>query len=306
MINNLGFSDNWKKNINKIFNKNSNSKNHQISFNSINSGKNLALTECLFDDLLPYSLASSPISSIHSEDNVWIACSMYSRLSQTTDNLVVLDNEFPLGIIGGREILKGVLKNPTPYFFHDVLSAEIMNRKFYIDTRFAKLQKLLEQMKKMKRTFAIIQNSKTSFSAISIREILEIGALCNTNIKICDLPERKIKVFKRDDSIEYLLRSLSDEETDLLMLDNESLFIDHTTIIEKITGDLNFLKDVENFLELNASVFKLANPKLIPDKLTLSEVCKMMLYMKHPYVMTTEQVFTPRDILQALSLDLLN
>jgi len=161
-------------------------------------------------------------------------------------------------------------------------------------------------MKKMKRTFAIIQNSKTSFSAISIREILEIGALCNTNIKVCDLPERKIKVFKRDDPIEYLLSSLLDEETDLLMLENESLFIDHTTIIEKITGDLNFLKDVENFLELNASVFKLANPKLIPDKLTLSEVCKMMLYMKHPYVMTTEQVFTPRDILQALSLDLLN
>ena len=196
MINNQGFSEGWKKNINKIFKKNSNSINHQVSFNAINSGKNLALTECLFDDLLPYSLASSPISTINSDDNIWIASSMYSRLSQTTENLVVLDNEFPLGIVGGREILKGVLKNPTPYFFHDVLSGEIMNRKFYVDTRFAKLQKLLEQMQKMKRTFAIIQNSKNSFSAISMREILEIGALCNTNIKVNDLPERKIKVFR--------------------------------------------------------------------------------------------------------------
>ena len=100
--------------------------------------------------------------------------------------------------------------------------------------------------------------------------------------------KEKSRFSERDDPIEDLLKSLLQDETDLLMLENESLFIDQTTIIEKITGDLNFLKDIDNFLELNASIFKLTNPKLIPDKLSLSEVCKMMLYMKHPYVMTSE------------------
>ena len=137
-----------------------------------------------------------------------------------------------------------------------------------------------------------------------MREILEIGALGKTSIRISDLPERKIKVFKRDDSVEFLLKSLIDEETDLLMLENESLVIDHTAIIEKITGDLSFLQNIENFLDLNASVFKFESPKLIPEKLTLSEICKMMLYMKHPYVMTSEQIWTPRDIFKALSLEL--
>ena len=301
MSNNQGFSNIWKKNLNKIFSKNSNSKNDQISFQSVNSGRSLALTECLFDDILPYSLASSPISTLNTNDNAWIASSMYTRLHRTTENLVVLDEEFPVGIIGGREILKGILKNPTPYFFHDTLSSEIMNRNFYIDTRFAKLHKLLEQMQKMKRPFAIIQNSKQSFSGISIREILEIGALCKTNITISDLEDRKTKFFSRDDNVEFLVKSLIDEETDLLILENESKFIDHATIIEKISGDMNFLQDVGNILDLNASVFKLGSPKLIPEKLTISEVCKMMLYMKHPYVMTSDQIWTPRDVLQVLS-----
>jgi len=302
MSNYQGFSDIWKKNLNKILNKNSYSGNNQISFQSINSGKNLELTECLFDDLLPYSLASSPISSVNTTDNMWIISSMYSRLSRTTDNLVVLDDEFPLGIIGGREILKGILKNPTPYFFHDVLSSEIMNRKFYLDTRFAKFHKLLEQMQKIKRNFAIIQNSKQSFSAISIREIIEIGALCQSNIRVSDFAERKMQSIKRDDTVEFLLKSLLHEETDLLMLENELLFIDQNIVIEKIVGDLNYLQDVDNFLELSTSVFKFESPKLIPEKLTISEVCKLMLYMKHPYVMTSDRIWTPRDVVDIMSL----
>jgi hypothetical protein len=35
----------------------------------------LGLQECLFDDLLPKTLVSSPISSIENTDNIWIACS---------------------------------------------------------------------------------------------------------------------------------------------------------------------------------------------------------------------------------------
>ena len=97
---------------------------------------------------------------------------MLSRVSDTTNNLVILEKEFPLGILGGKEILKGLLKNPTPYYFHDILVEEIMNRGFYLDTRDAKLNKILEQMNKTKSEFTILQNSKHSFSSISIREIL--------------------------------------------------------------------------------------------------------------------------------------
>ena len=304
MINNQKITSAWKKNLNKILNKSSDTKDNQLLFQSINTGKNLELQECLFDDLLPISLSSSPISSIESIDNVWIACSMLSRVSDTTNNLVVLEKEYPLGIIGAREILYNLLKNPTPYYFHDVLAQEIMNRRFYLDTRNARLDKILEQMNKTKSEFTILQNSKHSFSAVSIREILEIGALCKTDFQASDLTDPKIKIFKRDDTVEDIIKSLIHDNTEVLVLENESLLIDPITIIEKIAGDLNYLKDCNNFLDLNASIFKLHQPKLIPEKLSLSEICQTMLYMKHPYIMTSNKLLTPRNILEILSKDL--
>lgn len=304
MINNQKITSAWKKNLNKILNKSSNTKDNQLLFQSINTGKNLELQECLFDDLLPISLSSSPISSIESIDNVWIACSMLSRVSDTTNNLVVLEKEYPLGIIGAREILHNLLKNPTPYYFHDVLAQEIMNRRFYLDTRNARLDKILEQMNKTKSEFTILQNTKHSFSAVSIREILEIGALCKTDFQASNLTDPKIKIFKRDDTVEDIIKSLIHDNTEVLVLENESLLIDPITIIEKIAGDLNYLKDCNNFLDLNASIFKLHQPKLIPEKLSLSEICQTMLYMKHPYIMTSNKLLTPRNILEILSKDL--
>ncbi len=301
LIDDLKISSAWKKNLNKIFSKSFDSKDSQVFFQSINTGKNLELQECLFDELLPYSLSSSPISSIENTDNVWIASSMLSRVSDTTNNLVVLEKEFPIGIISAKEILRGLLKNPTPYYFHDILSQEIMNRKFYLDTRNIKLEKLLEQMHKTKSEFIILQNSKQSFSSVSIREILEIGALCKTNFDASDLTSQKVKIFRREDTVEDLIKSLMHENTEVLLLENESLFIDPMTIIEKIAGDLNFLKDCGNFLDLNASIFKLERPKLIPEKLPISEICKIMIYMRHPYIMTSNQLLTPRSLLQFLS-----
>ena len=295
-----------KNNITKKLNKNSSSANFQINFQSVDSGKNLVLEKCLFDEILPYSLATSPISSIEANDNLWIASSMLARVSDTTDNLVVIENDFPIGTLSIREVLSAILKNPTPYLFHDSKVSQIMNRKFYLDVRRAKLQKLFKQMKQSKKSFAVIQNKENDFSAFTFREILEIGALCTTNVKASDLPETKIKIFKRDDSIENIIQLLLNDETELLMLENESFFIDHLTILEKITGDLDYLQDIDNFLDLGASTFKLENPKLIPDKLSISEVCKIMLYMKHPFVMTSNRIITPNDILQVLSIGLTN
>ena len=300
MLYNQKINNSWKKNLNKILKKKYSSKVNDLQFQSVNTGKSLGLQECLFEDLLPKNLVSSPISSIENTDNVWIASSMLSRVSDTTNNLVILEKEFPIGILNGKDILKGLLKNPTPYYFHDILIEEIMNRRFYLDTREARLEKILEQMSKTKSEFAILQNSKHSFSSISIREILEVGALCKSNFEISNLYNKKIKMFRRDDTVEVIIKSLIQDDVELLLLENESLYIDSMTIIEKIAGDLKFLKNCNEFLDLNASIFNLEMPKLIPNNLTFSEICQSMLSMRHPYVMTSSHLFTPRNILDIL------
>lgn len=301
MIYNQKINNTLKKNLNKILNKNTKTNVNQLEFQSINTGKSLELQECLFEDLLPKALVSSPISNIENTDNIWIACSMLSRVSDITNNLVVLQDGFPSGIVSAKEILKGLLKNPTPYFFHDILVEEIMNRRFYLDTREAKLEKILEQMRKTKSDFVILQNSRQSFSAISIREILEIGSLCKSNLEISNLSNKKIKKFRRDDTVEDIIKLLIQEDTEFLLLENESLFIDSMTIIEKIVNDLDYLKNCNNFLDFSSSIFKLENPKLIPNNLSLSEISQIMLSMKHPFVMTSDHLFTPRSILEILS-----
>ncbi len=258
------------------------------------------MSECLYEDLLPYTVRPSPISSLSADDDVWIASSMLSRVSEFTSNVVVMDKEFPIGIIGAREIFRGILNKPTADFFTDTLSSEIMNRKFYLDTRKAKLFKFLEQMLKTEKTFAIIQNSKYDFSGISFREILEIGSMSQSNI-LPQNPIRKIKTCKREDTVKTLLESLLSAENDCLVLEDESVIIDHRLMLQKIVTDLNFLNGIDNFLELNTSIFQFEAPKLIPEKLSFPEICKVMLEMKNPYVMTPNRVWTPSDVLDALS-----
>lgn len=292
----------WKKNLKKFLSNAENSS--QFSFQSVKTGKNLKIQECLYEDLLPYQIKSSPISSLSKEDNVWIACSMLDRISETSDSVVVLDRGYPVGVIGAKEILKNIIKNPQSDFFHKTLSSKIMNRKFYLDTRQVKLSKILEQMQETKTMFSILQNGKYDFSAISTGEILEIGSMSNVKIDSSKLPKRKIARCSRDDSVEDLIKTLLNSESSFAMLEGDSLGIDQISIIKKLSNELNFLENIEEFLELKASIFQFQSPKLIPENLMFSEICRVMMESDFPYSMTESRIWTPKDVLDVLSVGL--
>ena len=275
--------------------------NQKFVFESIETGKQVLLQDCLFNDVLPQSIRSSPISSLSGEDNLWIATSMLNRVSDTTNNIVIIENEYPSGIISSREILKGVLKNPTLNFFEKTLAKEIMDRKFYLDSRKAKLSNILSHMDSTNRAFAIIQNSKHDFTAISNREILEIGAMCNVEGKQELDTNQKISVIERDYSVKEILEVIVQDNTELVQLKGESLVLDRQSIISKISGTLNFLENVDGFLELNATIFQFNAPKLIPDNLAFPEICKLMLEMKFPYLITSKRIWAPYDIMEILN-----
>ncbi|MEX0861408.1 hypothetical protein [Nitrosopumilus sp.] len=61
-------------------------------------------------ELLPLSFTSTPAVSIRKENEVWVATSMLIHyLESFTDSLVVTeDKEIPIGIIGGKEIIKNI------------------------------------------------------------------------------------------------------------------------------------------------------------------------------------------------------
>jgi hypothetical protein len=284
---------NLKINLGKMLGKSKKS----LVFQSLLNGEDITLDVCSFEEVLPYSLLSIPVSTITPHDNVWIASSMLSRISDVTNNLVVIEDEFPIGTISSAEIIEGLQKNPTGAFFSENIT-KIMNPDFYIDSRTVNISAILNRIGKSKNPFSIIQNDKTSFSQFSIRQALEIGALCKDNIGVSAFEQKRTPKFSRDNTIADIIDKLRKDQSEFALLDDEFTFVNYDIILEKLK-ELNNTQN-EDLLDLSASTLKTITPMLISDKLSMAEICRMMLNSRHACVMTKDQIITAHDVLDVL------
>lgn len=274
-----------------------NSSKKALVFQSLLNGEDITLDVCSFEEILPYSLLSIPISTITPHDNIWIASSMLSRISDITNNLVVIEDEFPIGTISAREIIDGLQKRPVGEFFSENVT-KVMNADFYIDSRTVNIREILTRMGKSKNPFTVIQNDKTSFSQFSMRQVLEIGALCKTGFDATSFGQKHIVSFKRDETIKDIVEKLKKEQNEFVMLEDEFSFVNYEIILEKLKELSNTQN--ENLLNLSASTLKAITPMLISDKLSISEICRIMLNARHTCVMTSDRLITPHDILDVI------
>ena len=195
------------------------------------------------------------------------------------------------------EIIEGLQKNPTGAFFSENIT-KIMNPDFYIDSRTVNLREILTRMGKSKNPFTVIQNDKTSFSQFSMRQVLEIGALCKTGFDTTSFAQKHIVSFKRDETIRDIIEKLKKEQNEFVMLEDEFSFVNYDIILEKLK-ELGNTQN-ENLLNLSASTLRTITPMLISDKLNISEICRIMLNAGHPCVMTSDRLITPYDVLDVL------
>lgn len=268
--------------------------------------KNLPLAEYRIDELLPHSLTSAPAVSTRKEDLVWAAVGMLMHhIESFTDSLVVTDGERPIGMLGGFEIIDQVSKNPTSSLFYNTTVEKIMNNNLIITSKQIKLSDLLSLWQEKRRAFAIIPNQYHGYSAISPRKILEIGALCKTDVKVSEIPKKKTVTFKRDDTVGSIITSMFENRTRRLVRENTKLFISDRIIIQKIIRDLNYLRGMNSFFDMKAGIFKLEKAKAISKNSTYPQACKVMLGMSHPYMMAGDQVISPWDLIMFLKSDFL-
>lgn len=252
-------------------------------------------------DLLQNSLLSSPIVSVTPEDLVTEATNLLPHnLESFTDSLVIIRDEKPVGLVGGREILDGVLKNPNANFFEKTRIKEIMNTKLIILTSDATLGEVLDLWRQTGRAFAIMQNAYHGYSAISVRKLLEVGMLCSTNLKMGDVSKRKIVTFRKEQKVKEIIESMFKNKTRKLILEGTSEFISDRIIIQKISRDLNCLQGVDDFLEMKGSTFQLDKAKEVSDQVTLEEGCKILYEMQSPYLLLSDGVVTPWDVILSL------
>jgi hypothetical protein len=274
-------------------------KKEAVLFSPSTLGKDLS--HCTIEEILPHLLVNSSMATIETREKIWVATSMLVRfLASYTNNLVVIESDNPVGMIGSREVLQGLYENPGYNFFSECTVYETMNKDIDIASPNTRVYDMLKKMNSLGRDFTLVQSTEGEFSTISARRLLEVGMLCNTRIKVSDMPTRKVITFQKEDSLRVLIREMLRNNTDVLILENTPLFITPQIIFEKIV-ELNYLEGITNFLDSKAGILKLKSSRIISDNITVPEMCKIMLSMKNSFVMTQNNVLTPWDMINTLA-----
>ena len=274
-------------------------KRESILFSPSTLGKDL--NHCTIEEILPHLLVYSSMATIESKEKVWVATSMLIRFLAThTNNLVAIENDMPVGMIGSKEVLQGMYSNPTHDFFSEQTVNSIMNKSLEMVSAKMRVYDLLKKMNDIRRDFALVQTTDGEFSTISARRLLEVGILCDTRIKIADMPSKKVITFQKEDNIGFIIGEMLRNNTDIVILEKTPLFVTPQTIFEKIS-ELNYLDDVDDFLEYKANTLNLKTGRIISDNITVPEMCKIMLGMKNAFIMTQNNVLTPWDLITTLA-----
>ena len=255
------------------------------------------ISEISLYDLFGDSLTSSLCVNIEKGTETWVATGMLvQQLESFTDAVVVRENDKPIGIVGGKDVIVKLIENPTSTLFYKTKVEDIMEERWPTISKETKLGELLEFWKKTRRAFAAIPNEFSDYSAISAKKLLEVGKRIKTDITISEFPEKKLITFPNETTIGNVLNLMLEGNTRRLILENSTKFISDRIILQKITEDLKCLQDVNNFLDIPISEFKLEELKTVSENLTIPEVSKIMYEMEHPCVIFHDKIITPWDI----------
>ena len=243
------------------------------------------------------SLTSSLCVNIEKGTETWVATGMLvQQLESFTDAVVVRENDKPIGIVGGKDIIVPLVDNPSSSLFYDTKVEEVMEDRFPTVTEESKLKELINYWKQTRRAFAAVPNEFSDYSSLSAKKLLEVGMRVKTEIPISQLPKKKLITFDEKDTIGDVLNSMLKINARRLFLADSNKFINDRIILQKITEELKCLKEIENFMDLPIGEFNLEEAKNITDDLTIQEISEIMYKMEHPSVLFQDQIITPWDI----------
>ncbi len=262
------------------------------------------IADRMLRDLLPVSLTAVPCVSIQRQAKVEEAVGLLiPYLESMADSLIVTgDKNEPIGIVGGREVVEKVLANPSRSIFDDTIE-KIMSHTITRISGTTTVRDTIEDWKRTGRAFSVIPNAIGGFSVISARKMLEVGKISMTDMRISELPKKKVHTFTTNSTVNQVISSMLKNKTRKLLLEGSNQFISDRIIIEKIATDLNYLKNTNDFLEMPITGFNLEYAKVITKDIMVNELASIMFGMQHPYAVFRDQVISPFDICLALLSD---
>jgi len=246
------------------------------------------------------SLTSTPCVNVRKNAKVRVVAGMLVQYLETfTDSVVVRDDTKPMGVIGGREIIQGVYKNPSSDFFEMKFVEDITDNRLNVITPDTNLKELISLWKSVGRAFAIINVGNDDYSVISAKKLLEIGFNSNSNLRISEIPKKKIVTFDPDATFGDVMKMMLENKTRKIMAKGTSQFINDRIIIETIEN-FDFLLGKNNFLDIPIDVVSLEDAKVVSEDLSISEISKIMYDMSQPLIVHEDRVISPWDICLAL------
>ncbi|MFQ5782095.1 MAG: CBS domain-containing protein [Nitrosopumilus sp.] len=251
-------------------------------------------------ELLQNSLTSTPCVNVRKDAKVKVAAGMLVQYLETfTDSVLVRDETKPIGVIGGREIIRGIYKNPSSDFFEMKQVEEIMDSRLNVVTADTNLNILISLWKEVGRAFAVINMGNDDYSAISVKKLLEIGINNDVNFHISEIPKKKIITASKDVTFGEVMKLMLENKTRKIMLEGTNQFINDRIIIETIEK-FDYLLGHENFLEVPINVTSFADAKVVSEDLSLSEISKEMYEMSQPLIVHEDRVISPWDVCMVL------
>lgn len=263
---------------------------------------NSRLIDLPLNQLLPYTLLSTPMASVQKNEKMWVVTAMLCRyLEAFTDGIIVMNEKEPLGVLGGKEVLSSLLRNPTHEFFEDYEAEQVMVEHINIISPKTTLGELLLMMMRQRIGIAAVPYKDHGYASISARSLLEIAATGKSDMKVSDLPKKKIVTISPDEPIKDVILTMLKHQTRKLVFDDLSTYISDRGIIEKIALGMNYLANSSDFLNTKACLF---NPKLlkkIDGDMKITTLAKIMIGMDVPYVLVNNHIISPWDIILALN-----
>jgi CBS domain-containing protein len=251
-------------------------------------------------ELLQNSLTSTPCVNVRKNAKVTVVAGMLVQYLETfTDSVVVRDGTRPIGVIGGREIIQGVYKNPSSDFFEMNLVEDITDNRLNVVTPDTSLKELISLWKSVGRAFAVINIGNDDYSVISSKKLLEIGVNSDSEFRISEIPKKKIVTFDKDATFGDVMKLMLENKTRKILFEGTTQFINDRIIIESIEK-FDFLLGRDNFLNIPVSIVTLEDAKVISEDLSLSDISKIMYDMSQPLVIHEDRVISPWDVCIAL------
>ena len=252
-------------------------------------------------ELLQDSLTSTPCVNVRKNAKVKLVTGMLVQYLETfTDSVVVRDGTKPIGMIGGREIIQGIYKNPSSDFFEMKQVEDITDSRLNVVTPDITLENLVSLWKIMRRAFAVMDMGNDDYSVISVKKLLEIGINEDlSGVHISEIPKKKTVTFDNNATFGDVIKLMLENQTRKILLEGTNQFINDRIIIETIEK-FDYLLGNDNFLSIPVSVASLDEAKVISENLSLTEISKIMYDMSQPLIIHGEQVISPWDVCLAL------